>query len=428
MREIKKIAVLGGGFTGLSASYYLAKKGHKVTLIEKSDVLGGLAVGFKEPHWKWPLERAYHHLFSNDTDIIRFAKEIGFDRIFFKSPSTDSLYKESKNNYRIIPVDSPKGFLLFPYLSLKDKIQAGLVLGFLKFFPNIPLYEKITAEEFTKKYMGKNVWNIFFKELFRKKFGKYAGKILASFLWARIHKRTKKLGYIEEGFQSLIDHVEKKLRFEKGNLKIGISVDTIKKQGEKFIINGEEFDAVVSTLPTPVLIKIADKILPTESIKKLRQLQYLHALVLILETDKPIVHKTYWLNIASKDIPIMILGQHTNLIDKKYYGGNHIAYIGYYLEKDDPLMKMTKEELVDYLRPYLKILNSQFSILNSFRFVGPFAQPIFDKNFLENKPDFKTPVKGFYIANLDMTYPYDRGTNYAVKLGREVADLVTREV
>jgi len=192
MREIKKIAVLGGGFTGLSASYYLAKKGHKVTLIEKSDVLGGLAVGFKEPHWKWPLERAYHHLFSNDTDIIRFAKEIGFDRIFFKSPSTDSLYKESKNNYRIIPVDSPKGFLLFPYLSLKDKIQAGLVLGFLKFFPNIPLYEKITAEEFTKKYMGKNVWNIFFKELFRKKFGKYAGKILASFLWARIHKRTKK--------------------------------------------------------------------------------------------------------------------------------------------------------------------------------------------------------------------------------------------
>jgi hypothetical protein len=58
-------------------------------------------------------------------------------------------------------------------------------------------------------------------------------------------------------------------------------------------------------------------------------------------------------------------------------------------------------------------------------FRAPFAQPIFDKNFLKYKPNFFTPAKNFYIANLDMTYPYDRGTNYAVKLGKEINKIIS---
>jgi len=87
-------------------------------------------------------------------------------------------------------------------------------------------------------------------------------------------------------------------------------------------------------------------------------------------------------------------------------------------------MKMKKEELIKFVEPHLRILNSKFLILNSFLFKAPFAQPIFDKEFIKNKPDFITPTKNFFIANLDMTYPYDRGTNYAVKLGKEVAELI----
>ena len=87
-----KIAILGGGRTGLTAAYYLSKKGHKITLFEKEPVLGGLAVGFKEKGWEWSLERAYHHLFASEREILDFAKEIGFDKIFFQKPETASLY------------------------------------------------------------------------------------------------------------------------------------------------------------------------------------------------------------------------------------------------------------------------------------------------------------------------------------------------
>ena len=90
-----KIAILGGGITGLTSAYYLAKKGHQVTVIEKEKILGGLASGFKGDNWDWNLERTYHHIFSSDKNILNFAKEIGFDKFYFKSPVTSSLFQIS---------------------------------------------------------------------------------------------------------------------------------------------------------------------------------------------------------------------------------------------------------------------------------------------------------------------------------------------
>lgn len=419
-----KIAVLGGGITGLVASYYLAKSGHKITLIEKEKNLGGLASGFKADGWDWYLERTYHHLFKNDSDILDFSKEIGFNRIFFKDPITSSLYY-SQNKFTDIPLDTPVDLLRFPYLGIIDKLRAGFVLAFLKVSPFLPLYGKETSEDFLKKTMGKNSWNMLWQQLFRKKYGDYAGIILASFIWARVNKRTKSLGYIEGGFQTLINFVEKKLRDMNVKINKGMSVDKIDKRGNGFIIGGEEYDAVISTLPTAIFSRLATGVFTKDYLSKFEKLKYLHAVNLVLETDVPILDRTYWLNICTKKIPIMVMACHTNFIDRKNYGGKNLTYLGWYVKRDDPLIKMSDSDILKYAEPYVKkISSSKFKVTNYYVFKAPWAQPIFDKEFVENKPTFKTPVKNFYIANLDMTYPYDRGTNYAVKLGRDISQIV----
>lgn len=424
-----KIAIIGGGITGLTAGYFLSKKNHQITIFEKSSFLGGLASGFKQSDWSWYLEYAYHHLFANDKDIINFAKEINFNKIFFRSPNTDSIFDDLK----IHPMDTPIDFLKLPYLDVFNKLRAGVVLASFKFSPFFKFYEKQTAEDFIKKTMGEKVWNSLWQELFRKKFGDYAGIILASFIWARINKRTKNLGYIKGGFQEFINYLFKKLISLRVNVLTGYEIKKIEREGKKYKVIGPSksgknlnFDIVISTLPTPIMINLTDKIFPAYFLQKLRKLKYLHALTLILETDKPLLKKTYWLNVSSSQIPIMAIIQHTNFIDKKYYGGRHISYLGWYLKKEDRLMNMEKDELIKYVKPYLRILNSKFLILNSHIFKGSFGQPIFDKEFIKNKPEFITPLKNFYIANLDMTYPYDRGTNYAVKLGKKVAKVCLR--
>ena len=61
-----KIAIIGAGFSGLSAAYYLSKNGCDVTLYESQDKPGGLAMGFKGDNWEWSLEKHYHHIFASD--------------------------------------------------------------------------------------------------------------------------------------------------------------------------------------------------------------------------------------------------------------------------------------------------------------------------------------------------------------------------
>ncbi len=60
-------------------------------------------------------------------------------------------------------------------------------------------------------------------------------------------------------------------------------------------------------------------------------------------------------------------------------------------------------------------------------FKAPFAQPIVTRNYSKKIPGIKTDIEGVYLANIQQVYPWDRGTNYAVELGKRVADLVMKE-
>ncbi len=419
----KKIAILGGGLTGLTAGYFLAKKNYQITIFEKKETLGGLASGFKKKGWQWYLDYTYHHIFSNDNDIIDFAKQINFNNFFFRSLQTASIFDDLK----IRPIDTPIDFLKLDFLNIFDKLRAGLILIFLKISPFLKVYENQICENFLKKTMGKIIWDKLWQELFRKKFGKYAENVLASFFWARIKKRTKKLGYPKGGFQNFINYIEKQLKSLKVKMLKNHQINEIKKTGNKFIIDNNEFDYVISTLPTPILIKITEKIFPAEFLQNLRKINYLHAKTLIIEVKKPLLEKIYWLNVNAKTIPIMVIVEHTNFIDKKNYAGNHLIYLGWYLEEKNPFWSLKDKQLLNTIFPYLKKINPLFEkkdIIFLTSFQAKYAQPIFDKNFINYKPNFITPIKNFLIANLDMTYPYDRGTNYAVKIGKKVNDLI----
>ncbi|MDA1348179.1 MAG: amine oxidase, partial [Chloroflexi bacterium] len=52
------------------------------------------------------------------------------------------------------------------------------------------------------------------------------------------------------------------------------------------------------------------------------------------------------------------------------------------------------------------------------------AQPIVGVNYSSHIPDHRTPVTGLYLANTTQVYPEDRGTNYSVRMGRRVAQML----
>ena len=60
-KKQKKIAVIGGGIGGMEAAIVCAKRGHKVTLYEKSDKLGGVFIAAAAPSFK-----------EKDRDLIKW--------------------------------------------------------------------------------------------------------------------------------------------------------------------------------------------------------------------------------------------------------------------------------------------------------------------------------------------------------------------
>ena len=50
-----------------------------------------------------------------------------------------------------------------------------------------------------------------------------------------------------------------------------------------------------------------------------------------------------------------------------------------------------------------------------------YAQPVVAKNYRHLIPERETPVSGFYISTMAQIYPEDRGVNYAISDGRDIA-------
>ncbi len=458
-----KIAIIGAGFTGLSAAYYLVKQKHNVTIFEKDSTPGGLAVGFKEKNWDWSLEKHYHHWFTNDDSVFNLAKEINYE-VIIKRPKTSTYIDGS-----IYQLDSPLSLLSFPKLSLFDRLRMAGVLTTMKFNPFWQSLEGIKAGNFLSKAMGKKAYQTIWEPLFVNKFGKYANDISLAWFWARIKKRTPSLAYPKGGFLEFANVLVKKIEQKGGKVLFNTEVISIRdykkptvsfknsilrhsgkrvkrahpesltnigdsgQDGYQMVtrqarMTASEFDAIIVTLPSLFFLKIAPQ-LPNDYKNKLLKLKGLGASNLILRLKKPfLTDGTYWLNICDKKSPIMAIVEHTNFMDKKYYNNEHIVYLGNYLPHDHPYMKMNASELLKVYDPFLKKINPnyQLSIVNCQLFTVPFAQPIIPLNYSKIIPPFETPIKNVYLANIQQVYPWDRGTNYAVAMGERVAKLIEK--
>lgn len=82
----KKVAIIGGGPGGLSAAYYLALMGHKVTIFEQRKQLGGM-LRYGIPNYRFPrkkLDEEIDSILSSGIEVkknISVGKDISFDDI-----------------------------------------------------------------------------------------------------------------------------------------------------------------------------------------------------------------------------------------------------------------------------------------------------------------------------------------------------------
>ena len=241
---MSKVAVIGGGYSGLAAAYELAKLGKKVVIYEKDSQLGGLAGAFEIAEGV-RLEKFYHHWFSSDLDILNFIEELGLSKNLKLCPSNTGFYFANS----IFRLSSPWDLLSFKPIPLIDRIRTGLMALYARKLNNWDSLEDITASEWIKKIAGQKSFDIIWAPMLQGKFGSAWKEISAVWFWNKLKLRgssrkgagEEKLVYYEGGFGSLVDSIEQAL------LELGVE---IKKNTEVSIDGTQAVSYTHLTLPT----------------------------------------------------------------------------------------------------------------------------------------------------------------------------------
>lgn len=429
------IAIIGGGISGLSAAYFLSKKGHRVTVFERDEHVGGLAASFDfGGHF---IEKYYHFICAGDSDLIELCDELGLGEKLCWRDSRMSFFVNGK----LYPFGTPLNLLSFSPVSPLGRIRFGLNVMYAKSIKSWRRLESETAEAWLTRHIGKQAFDVIWRPLLKIKFGEYAEEVAASWMWHRIHRvatsrkrflQREQLGYLTGGTKMLMDALQERIERAGGDIRTSSAVTSVVVKdgratgircGKKKI----EFDAVISTVALPLVRRL----LPNECEdyrSKLSEIEYIGVVCMILKLARPLT-QSFWVNVNDSRIAFNGVIEYTNLNPRPDMGGREIAYIPFYLKTTNERYKRSDGDLFEEYSTALNLVSPSFdrAVVQDWRvFRDPFAQAVCPVNFSEKVPEQKTPIDGFYLIDSTQLYPSDRTISGMIGLADKLADALER--
>jgi len=425
------VAVVGGGFAGLSAAMTLARAGRSVVLLEAEKGLGGLAGTFEFGDGV-EVERFYHHWFTNDEYVPRLVAELGMDGDVVTMPSRTGMYL----NGRIWSLSTPLDLLRFQALPMTDRLRLGAATLRVRRVKDWKAIEGLNIREWLAPLTGERAYQQVWEPLVRAKFGRYADDVTAVWMWKKLVLRgstrsssgTEQLAYFKGGFGRLAAAIGADIEAHGGEVRTGVRVEAARTDGERVTalettagdVEAEEF---VLTPSLELIADVFDATGPEEWLRSLRRVDYLGNVCLVLRLSRSL-SDTYWLNVNDPGFPFVGVIEHTNFDAPEHYGGDRIAYLSRYLDVDDPVWSMSDDQYFEYAMEHVQRMFPAFerSWVREYRtWRARYAQPVTGRHYSSYMPPTTTPWRNATIATMAQIYPEDRGTNYAIRDGTAAA-------
>ncbi len=253
-----KVAILGGGITGLMCGWLLQQKGHEVTILERDEIPGGLCRSCVIDGFTF--DRAGGHIiFSKDQEVMQVYRDLlGEDAMVRTERHTKIFYRGDfvkypfENGLGDLPAEDKfqclKGYVEAHYArengapqpdNFRDWVlwRFGQGIADCFMFPYNEKIWKIDLSELGTEWVAGRVPDAPVEDVLRSVVG----------ISTEGYKHQAIFWYpIEGGFQAITDRLVERVG---ASLRCATPVEQVRKTAKGFEVNGDAYDRVINTIP-----------------------------------------------------------------------------------------------------------------------------------------------------------------------------------
>ena len=423
----RSVAVVGGGILGLTAAYRLAKAGISVAVYERSPDLGGLVGSFEFEGRR--VDRFYHVILPTDDRVRGLATELGLGDRFRFRPTGVGFYDDG----RLFSMNSLREFLSFPLIPLHDRVRLGAFVARCQLKSTYDDLDQIPIERWLRRQCGRRMVESLWRPLLDSKFDGHFEDLPATYLWARTRRMSKTrdssgreiMGWLEGGYETLIDALAARIKELGGEIHAGTAVDRVVAADGRavgIVVDGafHKFDYVVATLVPPQ----ATRLLPDELLEQAPpdNCRYLGVVCLLLRLRRS-VSPYYTLNITDRRVPLTTIVETTHVVDPEHAGGT-LVYAAKYVEpQHEDLVRPAEEVEQDYLRHVRTIFPdlADDDILGTIVQRARIVEPVHLLGGARRLPEMFS-IPGLALASTVHVYPENVNGQAVIGVADRVAD------
>ncbi|MFF1611486.1 NAD(P)/FAD-dependent oxidoreductase [Amycolatopsis sp. NPDC058278] len=413
------VAVIGGGICGLAAAHRLALRGTRVTLLESSDQLGGLGTFFA--HGDQWVERFYHCIMPSDASLLALLGELGLRDAVRWRETTMGMVVDGRRH----PFNSPLDLLRFSPLRLHDRVRFGVVSLLLRRLGRDRDLDTLRTEDWLRGLYGDVVWERLFAPMFGSKFGPSFGDVPALYLWQRLgrERNVATRGYPDGGYKTIIDALRASIERAGGVVRTSAPVRRLHSTGGRSVLTltgGEVLDAdhVISTVPLPLLRRIADEALAARL--PTTDLPYQGVVTGVFFLRQPVTEH-YWTPVLHSGTEFDGVVAMSALAGP--HDGRHLVYVMHYTDRDSQLYLDDDTAIAARWSAQLRGLYPELGTdgIEEVRvFKAPFVEPVYPLGYLARRPPVTVDGTGLLLATTAHVYPDVTSWNSSVALANDV--------